>query len=99
LIGAAVRFLTAENPAIRYVADASYWIYIAHIPVLLMLQATFQPLDLPWFAKFPMTLGLSFALLFVSYELLVRYSFVGAILNGQRTRAKARQEPQLAAAE
>jgi glucans biosynthesis protein C len=100
LIGAAVRFLTRENEAVRYVADASYWIYIIHIPVLLALQAAVQPLDLPWFAKYPMTLGLTFAIAFVSYDLFVRYSWLGAILNGRKIRpGKAKREPQVAAAE
>ena len=100
LIGAAVRFMTVENPAVRYVADASYWIYIVHIPVLLVMQALIQPLDLPWFAKYPMSVGISFALMFVSYELVVRYSWLGAILNGRKVRpAKATPAPHLAAAE
>jgi len=100
LIGAAVKFLTSENAATRYVADASYWIYIVHIPVLLVLQALVQPLDLPWFAKYPMTLGVSFAIMFVSYDLFVRYSWIGAILNGRKQRAgKTPRAPQLAAAE
>jgi peptidoglycan/LPS O-acetylase OafA/YrhL len=100
LLGAAVRFMTRENPAVRYVADASYWIYIVHVPVLLTLQAAVQPLDLPWFAKYPMTLGLAFAIMFVSYELFVRYSWIGAILNGRRRRpAKVQRTPKLAAAE
>jgi glucans biosynthesis protein C len=59
-----------------------------------------QPLDLPWFAKFPMTLGISFAIMFVSYELFVRYSWIGAILNGRKQRpGKAKREPHLVAAE
>lgn len=100
LIAAAVRFMTRENAAVRYVADASYWIYIVHIPVLLVLQALAQPLDLPWFAKYPMTLGIAFAIMFVSYELFVRYSWIGAILNGRKRRpGKTERQPQLAAAE
>jgi len=100
IIGAAVKFMTRENAAVRYVADASYWIYIVHIPVLLVLQALLQPLDLPWFAKFPMTVGLTFAIAFVSYDLLVRYSWIGAILNGRKMRpGKAKRERKLVAAE
>jgi glucans biosynthesis protein C len=100
LIGAAVRFMTRANAAVRYIADASYWIYVVHIPVLLVLQALVQPLDLPWFAKYPMTLGISFAIMFVSYDLFVRYSWIGAILNGRKQRpGKAKREPQLVAAE
>lgn len=100
LIGAAVRFLKRENAAVRYVADASYWIYIVHIPVLLVTQGVVQPFNLPWFAKYPMTVGISFAIMFVSYDLFVRYSWLGAILNGRKQRPpKAKREPQLAAAE
>lgn len=100
LIGAAVRFLKAENVAVRYVADASYWIYIVHIPVLLVLQALIQPIDLPWSAKYPMTVGIAFGIMFVSYDLLVRYSWIGAILNGRKKRpGKCKREPQLVAAE
>lgn len=100
LIGAAVRFMTRENEALRYVSDASYWIYIVHIPVLLVLQAAVQPLGLPWFAKYALTLGAAFALMFVSYELLVRYTWLGAILNGRKTRpsaAKRAETPAVAA--
>jgi peptidoglycan/LPS O-acetylase OafA/YrhL len=100
LIGAAVRFMPRKNRAIRYVADASYWIYIVHIPVLLVLQAALQPLSLPWFAKYPLTLAIAFAIMFVSYELFVRYSWIGAILNGRKQRpGKGASAPRLAAAE
>jgi peptidoglycan/LPS O-acetylase OafA/YrhL len=100
LIGAAVQFMKRENGAVRYVADASYWIYIVHLPVLLVAQMLVQPLDLPWFAKYPLTVGPSFAIMFVSYELFVRYSWIGAILNGRKQRPpKAKRQPQLAAAE
>ncbi|HVK80179.1 MAG TPA: acyltransferase family protein [Verrucomicrobiae bacterium] len=100
LIGAAVRFVPRENEAVRYIADASYWIYIVHLPLLLVLQAAVQPLDLPWFAKYPMVVGISFGIMFVSYELLVRYSWLGAILNGRKVRpSKAQRAQQLAAAE
>ncbi|MBN8608641.1 MAG: acyltransferase family protein [Caulobacterales bacterium] len=99
LIGAAVRFIKRENAAVRYVADASYWIYIVHLPILIALQAATQPLDLPWFAKYPMVVGLTFAIGFVSYELLVRYSWIGANLNGKRERLKKITPAHLAVAE
>jgi peptidoglycan/LPS O-acetylase OafA/YrhL len=100
LIGLAVRFIKRENAAIRYVADASYWIYIVHLPILIALQAAVQPFALPWFAKYPMVVGLTFAIGFVSYELFVRHSWIGANLNGKRERPKkAKAQPQLVAAE
>lgn len=100
LVGCAVHFIKRENAAVRYVADASYWVYIVHLPILIALQAAVQPLALPWFAKYPMVVGLTFAISFVSYDLLVRYSWIGAILNGKRTRpGRAKLQSRLAAAE
>jgi peptidoglycan/LPS O-acetylase OafA/YrhL len=99
IIGAAMRLLQRENAAIRYVSDASYWIYIVHLPIVMALHVALAPLALPWFAKFPMVVGLTLAISFVSYELLVRYSWIGAILNGKRTRPARQRTPKLAAAE
>jgi peptidoglycan/LPS O-acetylase OafA/YrhL len=99
IIGAAMRLLQRENAAIRYVSDASYWIYIVHLPIVMALHVALAPLALSWFAKFPMVVGLTLAISFVSYELLVRYSWIGAILNGKRTRPARQRTPKLAAAE
>ncbi len=47
LTGAALRFLSGHHPAIRYVADSSYWIYIAHLPVVMAFQVLVYPLARP----------------------------------------------------
>ena len=38
LTGAALRFLSNYSATRRYVADASYWIYLAHLPVVAAFQ-------------------------------------------------------------
>jgi glucan biosynthesis protein C len=86
LIGAAVRFFPGYSRARRWISDASYWVYIAHIPVVMALQAAVAPYPWPWELKYALVLLSAFALLFASYQLFVRYSFVGRILNGRRTR-------------
>jgi hypothetical protein len=48
------------------------------------LQVAVSALDWPWPVKFAALLGIAFALMFASYQLLVRYSFIGAVLNGRR---------------
>ena len=91
LIGLAVRFLSRPSRAVRYVADASYWIYLAHLPLIYALQIAVSGLDWSAPAKFALVVGVALPLLLLSYELLVRYSFVGAVLNGRRRRpARAR---------
>lgn len=42
LIGAAVTFLSGHSPVRRYLADASYWIYIVHIPIVMALQVALR---------------------------------------------------------
>lgn len=89
VIGLAVRLLSNPSRPIRYMADASYWIYLAHLPLVYALQIAVMGLDWPAGVKFAMVLGVALTLLLLSYQLLVRYSFIGAVLNGRR-----RREPQ-----
>ncbi len=84
LIGLAMRFLGRPNAAVRYTADASYWIYLAHLPLVAALQVLVGQLPWHWTVKFPLVLGVSLALLFTSYRYLVRPTFVGQVLNGRR---------------
>jgi ABC-type multidrug transport system ATPase subunit/peptidoglycan/LPS O-acetylase OafA/YrhL len=84
LIGLSTRLMADERPAVRYVADASYWIYLVHMPVVAALQVGLGRVPLHWTLKFPLILAISFALLFASYHYLVRSSFIGQVLNGRR---------------
>lgn len=84
LTGAALRFLTRERPAIRYVADASYWIYLLHLPVVMALQVWVFALPLPALVKWAVVVGGAFLILIASYHLLVRHSWVGRWLNGRK---------------
>lgn len=84
IIGAAQRFLSRPAPWRRYLADASYWIYLVHLPLVFGLQAEAQDWPLPWVLKFPLVLAIAMLLLLLSYHVLVRSTWVGAWLNGRR---------------
>ena len=84
LIGVSMRFLSGPSTVRRTMADASYWIYIAHIPLVMALQVAMSRVQWPWFVEFALVLAVSMALLLASYDLLVRNSVIGAWLNGQR---------------
>ncbi|MES1200537.1 MAG: acyltransferase family protein, partial [Pseudomonadota bacterium] len=99
-IGAAMRFLSARNCAVRYVSDASYWIYIVHLPIVMALQILVWPLNWPWEAKYALILCGTLSAALLTYQIMVRYTFIGAILNGRKTRPrKAAAQAVLAAAE
>jgi peptidoglycan/LPS O-acetylase OafA/YrhL len=89
LIGLALRFLSGGNPRIRYVADASYWIYIVHLPLVMFLQAGMSRLPVSWLVKYVLILAIAYPVLLLSYHYLVRTTFIGALLNGRRYRKPA----------
>lgn len=93
LIGLAVRYLSGHSPVRRYIADASYWVYIIHLPIVLLFQVGFSKSGLHWSLLFPLILAGSFAIAFATYHLLVRRSFLGALLNGRRYRRGTEATP------
>lgn len=89
IVGVGLRFFDSDSPVRRYLADASYWIYLVHLPVLFYLQVAMRDLPLHWSLKFPVVLAVAVALLFASYHALVRFTFIGEVLNGRRHRRAA----------
>jgi peptidoglycan/LPS O-acetylase OafA/YrhL len=86
----ALRFLNDHSPARRYIADASYWIYLVHLPLIVSLQVAVSQLAWAWPLKFALILGVAFPVMLVTYQLFVRRTFIGAILNGRRAPAPNR---------
>jgi len=93
LTGAAITYLSGFSPVRRYIADASYWIYLAHLPVVAAFQVWVGHWPLHWGIKFPFILVASFALLFLSYHLLVRPTVIGQVLNGRKYPLRKKKGP------
>ena len=68
-------------------------LHLAHLPLLSVLQSLIRTWDLPAAVKFWGLLVFASAVLLVSYQLLVRYSPIGTMLNGKRTRPAKVPEP------
>lgn len=79
-----LRFLSGYSAVRRYLAEASYWIYIIHMPLVLAAQVFLFQFDMPWTIKFPAVVLGVLAVCLISYELLVRHSWLGGWLNGRR---------------
>lgn len=82
--GLALRYYREPHPSARYLADASYWVYIVHVPLILGVQAlqwtqAFHPL-----AKVALTIVGTMAASLISYQVLVRHTPLGILLNGRR---------------
>ena len=60
-----------------------------HLPVLLALQVSVYQLGASALFKFALVLAGAFLILFASYHLLVRHSWLGRWLNGRKYPWKA----------
>ena len=83
-MGLCLRFLSGVSPIRRYLADASYWVYILHLPLVMLAQVWVQDWAGPWWVKLAgVSLGV-FGVCLITYELMVRHTFMGRWLNGHR---------------
>ena len=81
------QFLRTPRSWIRYMSDSSYWLYIAHMPLLFWIQGSTRTAPVSPFIKFFAVCTVATLLLLLSYETLVRYTWIGAILNGRKYRS------------
>jgi len=89
-LGLFLRFCHQPSPTVRYLADASYWVYLIHLPIVGLLQSLLYPLAVPAVLKFLLVVAVTLAVSLVTYRYLVRYTFIGYWLNGPRARPPGR---------
>lgn len=84
-IGLFVSVFSRPSARVRYVADSSYWVYLAHLPVVVALQVWLVAWDSVWLKLLAINV-IAFTVLFASYHWLVRFTWAGRWLNGPRAR-------------
>jgi fatty acid desaturase len=95
LLGLALGTFHRPRPAVRYLADSSYWVYLVHLPIIGLLQVDLYFLPAPAAVKFLVVLAVTIALCLASYHVMVRHTLLGIWLHGrrERTRAESRSRP------
>lgn len=83
-IGLFRRFCKRPRRWIRYVADSSYWMYLIHLPIVLWLQVATAEIELPWLLKLAFVATASIGICLITYDLFVRSTFIGQLLNGRK---------------
>ena len=73
-----------QTPWIRYLSDSSYWLYVAHLPLVIVLQSKLAWTGGNAYLKLLIISVVSISLLLLSYQLLVRNTWLGVFLNGRR---------------
>lgn len=89
LTGLFVRHLPGSHPALRYLSESSYWVYLVHLPVVIAIGALLYPLGWGVAAKIAVNTLVTTAIGLATYQLLVRPSPLGRLLNGPREKAVA----------
>jgi peptidoglycan/LPS O-acetylase OafA/YrhL len=93
MMGLFRKVLTRERGWIRYLSDASYWLYLTHLPLVIAAQVLIRDRDLPPLAKFLLICTGVTGFLLVVYQAMVRYTWIGRLLNGPRLRPASTIEP------
>ena len=91
LLGLFQRHFTTNRGAWKYLAEASYWCYLAGFPLQTALQIWLAPYRVPILAEFLFVNVVTFTLLLFSYEYCVRQSWIGLMLNGKRPKNGERE--------
>ncbi|MBL1218625.1 MAG: hypothetical protein D8M59_14165 [Planctomycetes bacterium] len=86
LIGLCEALLSRERPWVRYVSDSSYWLYIVHLPLVIVGQILLREVPLPAVVKLFIIVAIATTLMLISYHLFVRYTPIGTLLNGKKVR-------------
>jgi peptidoglycan/LPS O-acetylase OafA/YrhL len=84
LTGLFLKYLDRRVPIVRYVVDASYWLYLIHLPFTIWLPGLLSHLQWPAVVKALAVLAVASPIWLASYHYLVRSTFIGKTLNGRR---------------
>ena len=84
IVGVFVRHMDAQRPAVRYLSDASYWMYLVHAPLTIWLPGVLANSTAPAGVKFAIVLSLTTLVTLITYHSFVRTTAIGALLNGRR---------------
>ena len=86
-VGFFVRFFATANRFAGYLADASYWTYIVHPPIVFLLQGLLVTLLVGALLKFAVVAVATFAVCFMTYAALVRPTRLNSFVGGRRRSA------------
>jgi len=89
LIGGFVRYLPRQNAVLAYLSQSSYWVYLVHMLGTVGFGILLFHAPLGAVAKMGLNIAATSLAALASYQLLVRRTPVGRLLNGQRPESRS----------
>jgi glucan biosynthesis protein C len=84
ITGLFIRYGSNFSSRMRYISDASYWVYLLHLPLTILIPGLIADWPLHAIVKFLIVVLSTSIICFVSYHYLVRGTFIGQFLNGKK---------------
>lgn len=84
-----------DTPRTRLLAQSAYWVYLLHMPVILLVGNALMnlPVDISAYGRLFLNMAVTTWVCFGTYTWLVRGTWLGALLNGRRYDSDGRALP------
>lgn len=86
--GLFIRYGSQHSARMRYISDSSYWVYLLHLPLTILIPALIADWDISGVLKFLFVTFSTGVICLVTYHYFVRNSFIGKFLNGRKYSRK-----------
>jgi glucan biosynthesis protein C len=88
ITGLFIRYTSNYSARMRYISDASYWVYLVHYTLTIFIAPLLFGWDVHAIIKFLTVIISTTIICFVTYHLFVRSTFIGKFLNGRKYSRK-----------
>tara|TARA_B110000240_G_scaffold134703_1_gene149413 strand:+ start:978 stop:2195 length:1218 start_codon:yes stop_codon:yes gene_type:complete len=88
ITGLFLRYGSNYSKRMRYISDSSYWVYLLHLPLTLLIPGLIADWPLNAILKLLIVVTSTTIICFITYHYLVRGTFVGQFLNGRKYSIK-----------
>jgi hypothetical protein len=84
ITGLFIRYTSNYSARMRYISDASYWVYLVHYTLTIFIAPLLFGWDVHAIIKFLTVIISTTIICFGTYHLFVRSTFIGKFLNGRK---------------
>jgi peptidoglycan/LPS O-acetylase OafA/YrhL len=86
--GLAARYVPHDSARVRWASDSSYWLYIVHLPILVLIESALARTSMPVLLRWIVAIVATVAICSLSYALFVRGRWIGRLL-GEKPRPRS----------